>query len=140
MLRMRVKMTVVVRSKYKNLFKLLHQAASSHILQIINVQFTGPMIYKENGNDTNIHRLMALVSFGFDCAHRGSPGYYAPVYTQLEWIRHIMQNTITCPNIDQNGLGKCSSSRMKINFVMYVLSIGFLLLVLNSCSGSITRY
>ena len=104
----------------------------THILQKINVQFTGPMIYKENGNDTNIHRLMALVSFGFDCAHRGSPGYYAPVYTQLEWVRHIMQNTIRCPNIDQNSLGKCSSSRMKTNLVTNVLSIVFLVSVLNS--------
>ena len=97
------------------------------------------MIYKEKGNDTNIHRLMGLVSFGFNCALPDSPGYYAPVYTQLEWIRHIIQNTITCPNIDQNVLGKCSSSKMKTNFVTYVWSIVFLLLVLNSCSGSIDR-
>ena len=127
-------MTVVVRSKYKNLYKPLHQneiTINPYSLKI-NVQFTGPMIYKENGNDTNIHRLMALVSFGFDCAHRGSPGYYAPVYTQLKWVRHIMQNTITCPNINQNALGKCSSSRMKTNVVTNVLSIVFLVSVLNS--------
>ena len=94
------------------------------------------MIHKENGNGTNIHRVIAIVSFGFDCAHVGSPGYYAPVYSQLEWIRHIIQNTITCSNIDLNALGKCSSSRMKTSFV---LSIVFLLVVLNSCSGSINR-
>ena len=86
------------------------------------------------GNNT-IHRIVGIVSYGFGCATKYMPGYYAPVYPQLEWIREVVHQTNECKNTDEkskNGLATCSTTTINIKFFFTNLILSYLIyLVIN---------
>ena len=95
----------------------MHDLVLTHLLSI------GPMLFidTDTDNETIIHRVTGVVSFGFECAKEFIPGYYAPVFPQNEWIKSIMKKTNTCPNVHDNKLERCSSSRIRSNSINLVL-------------------
>ena len=50
----------------------------------------GPITHTEDGQTT----LVGLVSWGYGCAQVGSPGIYARVSRQIEWIKNITEGNI----------------------------------------------
>ena len=94
---------------------------------------TGPAVYVGNETDSKVHRIIGIVSFGFRCASRGIPGYYASVYPQLEWIQSIVNQTNTCTNVDKtakNGLQTCSAPSVNIAFLRSNLIVSYLTLIM----------
>ena len=89
------------------------------ILDLISI---GPLIYKDNSTGTKVFRIIAVVSWGFGCAQEGHPGYYAPVFPQLDWIKSIMKETEKCPR-DENkqNLATCSSSIASISYFLHYI-------------------
>ena len=61
-----------------------------------------------------MYRLIGLVSFGGrGCAIPLRPGFYASVYPQLDWVKRVIEETITCPHQDpkcENCLAKCKAT------------------------------
>ena len=82
-----------------------------------------------------IHRIVGIVSYGFGCASKGSPGYYAPVYPQLEWIRAVVNQTNECKNADKKakfGLATCSSTTIHVKFVFKNLILLYLIYLISN--------
>ena len=50
----------------------------------------GPITHTKDGQTT----LVGVVSWGYGCAQVGSPGIYARVSRQIEWIRNITEGNI----------------------------------------------
>ena len=91
---------------------------------------TGPVVYTYFENGTLVHRVIGLVSFGFECATPFKPGYYASVYPQLEWVKHVIKETNKCANLDssyKNGLARCSAmNRKKASFNLQICLLFFI--------------
>ena len=88
-------------------------------------------------NGTVIHRIIGLVSFGFQCAMPLTPGFYAPIFPQLEWVKKVIKNTNQCPNLDskcESGMARCSATKGKKSLLQresfllfYILAKNFFL-------------
>ena len=91
----------------------------------------GPLLFHDNKRDAYI--LLGTVSFGYQCAYPGKPGYYARVNQVLPWIRYTIENqgTSTCPedvikggydDLDIYSAGSNSSAvRLSTTIVAYPL-------------------
>ena len=55
--------------------------------------------------------VIGIVSFGFGCASRNTPGYYARVNQVLPWINDVIGNSSACPplKISTKGFERDSS-------------------------------
>ena len=96
---------------------------------ISNFISIGPLIYKDNSTGTDVFRIIAVVSWGFGCAEEGKPGYYAPVFPQLDWITSIMKETAKCPKEEnKDRLATCSSSIPSIPYFLHYVVIFVLFL------------
>ena len=74
--------------------------------------------------------IVGIISWGFECGRPNKPGYYAPVYPQMEWIRKIINKTNKCKNTDKNtknGLATCSTTTINIKFILPYLITLFLI-------------
>ena len=83
-------------------------------------------------NGTIVYRIIGLVSFGFECAMPLTPGFYAPVYQQLEWVKVVIKHTNQCPNQDskcKSGLARCSATKGKKRLIQLELFLLFHFLV-----------
>ena len=49
--------------------------------------------------------VVGVVSFGFGCATRNTPGYYARVNQVLPWINDVIKNSNACPPIKVSTKG-----------------------------------
>ena len=94
----------------------------------------GPIIYTNNKTGRDIHRVIGVVSFGFECALPKYHGFYAPVYPQLNWIKNVIAKTNTCPNVEKKNvfkavfkdvLSRCSSSCLKTKYLVYYLLFSY---------------
>ena len=136
---MHAKMTVVVCINYKN-HRLIYRwtvivGVSCFIIHY-KLIVVGPAIYTVNNtrNET-IHQIVAIVSYGFGCATPHIPGYYAPVYPQLEWIREVLKQTNECKNTDKkakDGLATCSTITIKNQIFFTNLVVLYLIHLVSS--------
>ena len=84
----------------------------------------GPLLYKGNPKGNGVHRIIAIVSWGFGCAKWGRPGYYAPVYPHRKWIRGVMKEMPQCPNLDgQTCSSPITANQNARNYVAILLLI-----------------
>ena len=55
---------------------------------------SGPLLYKDKETNTTV--VAGIVSWGFDCATPGKPGFYARVNQVLPWITETIQKKSKC--------------------------------------------
>ena len=92
----------------------------------------GPAMYTVN---KTIHQIVGIVSYGFGCATPEKPGYYAPVYPQLAWIREVLKQTNECKNSDKkakNGLATCSTTTINNKYFFTNLVLLYLMKLVSS--------
>ena len=60
--------------------------------------------------------VIGVVSFGFGCASRDTPGYYARVNQVLPWINDVIDNSSACPplRVSTKGFERNSSKDSSI--------------------------
>ena len=88
----------------------------------------------DNRTGTPKHRVIGIVSWGYECALPHIPGYYAPVYPQRTWIEKVMKETNSCPNEDKrrkDSLAACAAQKLVVNLSACYLM--FLCLVSKKC-------
>ena len=73
------------------LYTLLH----TDFLKKINFYLSGPLRYYDERIKAVV--VIGVVSFGFGCASRNTPGYYARVNQVLPWINDVIKNSSACP-------------------------------------------
>ena len=82
-------------------------------------------MYQDDRIDSVVNVVIGIVSFGIACGKPDTPGFYAPVYSQLVWIHGVLKNTNECPNIDSNNnsLLRCSSNTLRVDstVILYLI-------------------
>ena len=81
--------------------------------------------------------ILGVVSFGYECATYGNPGYYARVNRVVPWIRTVLRNTTPCShevktpdnlgeeqseNIIQKEYSSSSGSQISLSTVSHISS------------------
>ena len=63
-------------------------------MDILFKLISGPLLYKEKETNTTV--VAGIVSWGFNCATPGKPGFYSRVNQVLPWIKETIQKKSKC--------------------------------------------